>query len=78
MRMMGMQCTVGMEVCMDHYLVGVTTCTLPTMRDQISTHTHILVTPTMLHLDTLTANPTPEPFLQAAINSLHQQSKCYI
>ena len=70
-----MQCTVGMD--MDHYLVPMTS-TLPTMRDQIPTHKQILATPTMFHLDTLTANPIHDPSLQEAINSLHQQSKSYI
>ena len=70
-----MQCTVRLD--MDQYLVLVTAFTLPTMR-QIPTHTQILATPTMLHLDTLTANPTHDPSLQEAIVSLHQQSKSYI
>ena len=60
-----MQCSVGMD--MDQHLVWVETSTLPTMRDQLSTHTQILVTPTMLRLDTLTANPRHKPSLQAAI-----------
>ncbi len=63
--MTGMQCSVGMD--MDQHLVWVETSTLPTMRDQLSTHTQILVTPTMLRLDTLTANPRHKPSLQAAI-----------
>ena len=63
---------------MDHYLVLVMTCTLPTMRAQIPTATRILVPPTKLHLDTLTTNPTQDPFLQVAITSLHQKLKYYI
>ncbi len=74
--MTGMQYAVGLH--MDQDLVGVVTWSLETMRDQIPTHAQILATPTMLHLDTLTSNPTHNPSLQEAFISLHQQSKCYI
>ncbi len=63
---------------MDQYLVQVKTCALRIMRDQITAPPQILVTPTMLHMDILTATATQRPFLQEAMDSFHQQSKSYI
>ena len=62
---------------LDQYLVGVT-CTLPTMRDQITTPTQDLVGPTKLLLDTLTAKTRQSGSLQGATISLQQKLKYYI
>ena len=75
-RITRMQFTVTVD--MDLFLVVVSICILPTMRNQTPSPTRILITPTKLHLDTLTTNPTHDPSWQEAFTSLHQKSKSCI